>query len=89
MRVPKNQSPEERYRSMVDFSFLEAMDITVSQAPRCPWQFFLKHPDLHARFAYYPSTGALVYEGENGPQSSYQANDAEEVFSIIMSKVNR
>lgn len=77
------------YAAMVDFDFLRAMDIKVEQAPKCPWQFFVSHPDLKHRFAYYPSTGAVVYEGESGAQSSYYANDAEELYKLIMSKVNK
>lgn len=88
-RPPYYNSPEEKYRAMIDFDFLEAMDIIVDQAPKCPWQFFLTHPDLRARFAYYPSTGAMVYEAESGAKSSYTAHDAEEVYAIIMSKVNQ
>lgn len=77
------------YASLVDNKFLEAMDIKVTQAPKCPWQFFVTHPDLEHRFAYYPSTGSVVYEGESGSRSSYHANDAEELLEIVMSKVNK
>lgn len=77
------------YKALIDFNFLNAMDITVSQAPKCPWQFFVTHPDLEARFVYYPSTGAAVYEAESGGKSSYVVKDEEELFALVMSKINK
>lgn len=85
----QESKPKKDYASLVDNKFLEAMDIKVIQAPKCPWQFFVTHPDLEHRFAYYPSTGSVVYEGENGPKSSYQVNDAEELAALVISKVNK
>lgn len=80
----------DKYSAMVDFKFLEqAGDIKVVQAPDCPWQFFVYHSDCPDRFAYYPSTGTVVYEGERGPQSRYHVDDAEELMELVMSKVNK
>lgn len=88
-RQPYFKTAEEKYQYMIDRDFLESMDIIVDQAPKCPWQFFVTHPDLHHRFAYYPSTGTVVYEGEKGPDSTYHVNDSEELYELIMSKVNK
>lgn len=78
---------KKRYEDMIDYDFLAEFDISVRQAPSCPWQFFVTHPDLKHRFAYYPSTGSVVYEGETGPGSSYHVNDDEELMNLVMSKV--
>lgn len=78
----------DHYTEMIDYAFLEAHGVSVVQAPKCPWQFFVSHPDLKkARFAYYPSTGSVVWEGDNGPRSSFHVNDEEELVALIMSKV--
>lgn len=45
-----------------DSNFLRSMDIKVTPAVRNNYQFFLSHPDVPGRFAWYPTTGALVYE---------------------------
>ena len=73
---------------MIDFEFLTEFGIEVEQAPNCPWQFFVSYPDLKHRFAYYPSTGSVVYEGETGPNSSYVVDSDEELMNLVMSKVN-
>lgn len=77
------------YAALIDYTFLAAHDVTVTRAPKCPWQFFVSHPDLHgARFAYYPSTGSVVWEGANGPASSFHVTDEEELVALIQSKIN-
>lgn len=88
-RTPHFNSPEDRYRAMVDYDFLESMDIIVDQSPKNPWQFFITHSDLKHRFVYYPSTGTVVYEGEQGPTSSQEVADCEELYELIMEKVNQ
>ena len=84
----QESKPKKDYAALIDFAFLEAMDIEVEQAPDCPWQFFVGHPDLNKRFAYYPSTGSVVYEGEQGPGSSYHVNDSEELSDLVFKKLN-
>ena len=79
----------KNYAALIDYNFLSAHNVTVTQAAKCPWQFFLSHPDLpRARFAYYPSTGSVVWEGDNGPSSSFHVNDEEELVALIQSKIN-
>jgi len=76
------------YNALIDYAFLKAHDVTVTQASKCPWQFFLTHPDLkRARFAYYPSTGSVVWEGAKGPGSSFYVNNEEELVKLIFSKI--
>lgn len=84
----QESKPQKDYKALINFEFLESQDIEVEQAPGCPWQFFVGHPDLNKRFAYYPSTGSAVYEGESGPGSSYHVNDDEELASLIFKKIN-
>lgn len=83
------QTRREHYASMIDTEFLAEFDIAVVQAPSCDWQFFVSHPDLEHRFAYYPSTGSVVYEGETGPSSSYVVDGEEDLMNLVMSKVNK
>ena len=79
----------EKYRAMVDYDFLAAMDIEVQQAPEAPWQFFITHPDLKdAKFVYYPSTGSVVYETDEYRAGNMHADDAEELVAFVMDKVN-
>ncbi len=77
------------FNAMIDHEFLRAHDVDIQQAFKAPWQFFVTHPDLKSRFAYYPSTGACVYEGESGPCSSYEVADEEELLALIQSKINK
>ena len=78
----------KEYHEMIDTEFLKNFDIKVEQASNCPWQFFVSYPDLKHRFAYYPSTGSVVYEGETGPGSSYVVDGDEELMNLVMSKEN-
>lgn len=87
-RVPFFDTPEGRYEAMIDRDFLEAMDVIIEQSSKNPWQFFLTHPDLKRRFVYYPSTGTVVYEGDQGPTSSQTVANSEELYDLIMNKIN-
>lgn len=84
-------SPVEMYKSMVDYTFLESMGVVIKQAPKCPWQFFVTHPDLTGKFVYYPSTGSVVYEALSGRMISYKikAYDGEELYALIISEINK
>ena len=79
------------YRAMIDFKFLKEFDIKVNQSPKCPWQFFVTHPDLDdgAKFVFYPSTGSLVYETEDFREGKMNAQDGEELMELVMSKVKK
>jgi len=80
----------QKYRSMVDFDFLqEAHGITVVQAPDCPWQFFVTHPDLSGKIAWYPSTGSAVREEFKGDYAKMgKFHDAEELAAAVFNQIN-
>lgn len=77
----------EDYKKLIDISALEEVGLMVTQAPNCPWQFFIKHPEMKHRFAYYPSTGSVVWEGANGRESSFKVKSTEELIQLVYSKV--
>lgn len=49
------------YDENVDREYLHAQGVDLIEL--LPWQFALEHPDLVGRFIWYPTTGALIYEG--------------------------
>jgi hypothetical protein len=67
-------------------NYLNALDFTVTQAKN-PYQFFLEHPDIKGRYAWYPTTGSLVYEDPNyGSQSAGTFPDVDQLIEKMMLK---
>jgi len=65
------------------------MEITIKQAPKCPWQFFITHKDLQGKIAYYPSTGSAVREEFQGEYAKLgKFHDAEEVTNMVYEQIN-
>ena len=65
------------------------MGVTIEQAPDCPWQFFITHPDLKGKIAYYPSTGSMVREEYTGDFAKMgKASDNEEAVEKIYQVIN-
>ena len=79
----------KNYNAMVDYKFLAAQEITINQAPKCPWQFFVTHPDLKGKICWYPSTGSAVreeYQGEYAKLGKH--HDAEELTKVVYEQIN-
>lgn len=85
--VPRAMS--DRYTNLIDWKFFEAMGVTIEQAPLCPWQFFISHPDLNGKIAYYPSTGSMVREEYQGEFAKLgKAADSEEAVEKVYQVIN-